>query len=91
MCLAIPGRILSISTTSGLSMGRIDFSGTIISACLEYVPEAEVGDYVFVHAGVAITVLDETEAERTLTLWQQMIEQDRQNQGPPPVHGERAE
>jgi hydrogenase expression/formation protein HypC len=73
MCLAIPGKILSLTTDSGLSTGRIDFSGTVITACLEYVPEAEVGDYVLVHAGVAISVLDESEAARTLEIWQQMI------------------
>lgn len=73
MCLAIPGKLLSISTETGLSMGRIDFSGTIIGACLEYVPEAEIGDYVMVHAGFAISKLDEAEAQRTLDLWREMI------------------
>lgn len=73
MCLAIPGRVLSIASESGLRSGRVDFSGTVITACLEYVPEAAIGDYVLVHAGVAICVLDQAEAERTLLLWNQML------------------
>ena len=73
MCLAIPGKVVSISPETGLSMGQIDFSGTVIKACLEYVPEAEVGDYVVVHAGFAISKLDEAEAHRTLDLWREMI------------------
>lgn len=73
MCLAIPGRVLSVTSEFGLRSGRVDFSGTVITACLEYVPEAAIGDYVLVHAGVAISVLDQAEAERTLRLWNQML------------------
>jgi len=66
MCLAIPGKILSIETgEGGLPMGRVDFGGVAKSVCLAYVPEAKLGDYVIVHVGFAISLLDEEEARRT--------------------------
>jgi hydrogenase expression/formation protein HypC len=67
MCLAIPGQILSIAGDDPLTrLGRVDFAGIVKQACLAYVPEARRGDYVLVHAGFAIAVLDEAEAQRTL-------------------------
>lgn len=68
MCLAVPGRIVEIYTTDGLKMGRIDFGGALREACLEYVPEARVGDYAIVHVGFAISLLDEQEAQARLDL-----------------------
>lgn len=68
MCLAIPGKILSIATVEGLRTGRVDYGGTQKDVCLTYVPEAEVGDYVIVHVGVALSRLDEQEAQETLDL-----------------------
>jgi hydrogenase expression/formation protein HypC len=73
MCLAIPGQLVEIIEENGLRMGRVDFAGTIGTACLEYVPEAEIGKYVIVHAGFAISVLDEDEALKTLSLWREML------------------
>jgi hydrogenase expression/formation protein HypC len=52
-------------------MGLIDYSGTLNRTCLEYVPEATVGQYVIVHAGFAISVLDEEEAKISLEAWEQ--------------------
>jgi hydrogenase expression/formation protein HypC len=67
MCLAIPGRILSIRDDAGLTMGDIDFGGVHRDVCLQYVAdEVSVGDYVIVHVGFAIATLDEAEAHRTL-------------------------
>ncbi|MGD2142970.1 MAG: HypC/HybG/HupF family hydrogenase formation chaperone [Anaerolineae bacterium] len=67
MCLGIPGRI--IETRDGLMrMGKVDFGGVIREVCLAYVPEAGVGDHVIVHAGFAISQLDEAEAFETLEL-----------------------
>ena len=63
MCLGIPGRIDSIET-GPLKMGRVAFGGIFKQVCLEYVPEARVGDYVIVHAGFAISQLNELEAQR---------------------------
>ena len=73
MCLAIPGRVIESYEDHGLRMGRIDYSGTVNQACLEYVPDAAVGNYVLVHAGFAISVLDEDEAQKTLALWDEMV------------------
>ena len=72
MCLAIPGRITDVYEEHGLRMGRVDYAGTSTSVCLAYVEEADKGDYVLVHAGFALTVLDEEEAQRTLELWDEL-------------------
>lgn len=67
MCLAIPGQLLSIEGDDALTrLGRVSFAGAVKRACLAYVPEAREGDYVLVHAGFAIAVLDEDEARKTL-------------------------
>ena len=67
MCLAIPGRILEVTGADTLTrMGRVDFSGVVKEVCLAYVPEADVGDYVIVHAGFALNAVDEEEARKTL-------------------------
>jgi hydrogenase expression/formation protein HypC len=72
MCLAIPGKVIEIFDENGLRMGKIDYSGTANVACLEYVPEVKVGEYVIVHAGFALSVIDEAEAKKTLELWNDM-------------------
>jgi hydrogenase expression/formation protein HypC len=65
MCLAVPGRVLSISGDEPLMrIGRVDFGGIVKEINLAYVPEAAVGDHVLVHVGFAITVIDEEEAVR---------------------------
>lgn len=66
MCLAVPGRVLEISEENGLVMGLIDYAGTRNKACLTYTPEAGLGDYVIVHAGFALQVLNEEEAAASL-------------------------
>ena len=66
MCLAIPGRVLSIGDDA-LRTARVAFGGVVKKVCLVFTPEAEVGEYVVVHAGFAIGRLDETEATRALT------------------------
>ncbi len=72
MCLAVPGKVLEITDESGLLMGRIDYSGTTNVACLAYVPEVKVGQYVIVHAGFALSILDEDEAHKTLALFDEI-------------------
>ncbi len=62
MCLAVPGRILEVSGEEILRRGRVDFGGLVREVSLAAVPEAGVGDYVIVHAGMALNVLDEAEA-----------------------------
>lgn len=68
MCLALPGKIVSISRDEDLLMGDVDFSGLRKKVCLAYTPEAAIGDYVIVHVGFAISILDEKEAKSTLDL-----------------------
>jgi hydrogenase expression/formation protein HypC len=72
MCLAVPGRITETWDTEGLRMGRVDFDGITREVCLAYVPEAEENDYVVVHVGFAIGLLDEDEARATLELLKEM-------------------
>ena len=65
MCLAIPGNILNITDDNPLTRsGKVNFGGVVKEVNLAYVPEADIGDYVIVHAGFAISTLDEEEANR---------------------------
>ncbi len=66
MCLALPGKIISIDKTGELCMGEVDFAGVRKTICLEYTPESQVGDYVLVHVGFSISVLKESDAKATL-------------------------
>jgi hydrogenase expression/formation protein HypC len=67
MCLAIPGQVLDIEGDDPLTRtGRVSFAGVVKRVNLAYVPETQVDDYVLVHAGFALTVLDEAEALKTL-------------------------
>ncbi|HEY76470.1 MAG TPA: HypC/HybG/HupF family hydrogenase formation chaperone [Thermoflexia bacterium] len=72
MCLGIPGRIVEIDDNPLMRMGKVDFGGVIREVCLAYVPEAQVGDYVIVHVGFAISRIDEEEAQETLRLLAEM-------------------
>ena len=66
MCLGVPGKLVEIYEANGLRMGKVDFGGVAREACLEYVPEAKLGDYVLIHVGFAISQLSEHEAAATL-------------------------
>jgi hydrogenase expression/formation protein HypC len=66
MCLGVPGKILEIYESGTLQMARIDFGGVIREACVEAVPEAEVGDWTIIHAGFALNLLSEQEAQESL-------------------------
>jgi hydrogenase expression/formation protein HypC len=72
MCLAVPGKILSIEGDDVLRSGRVGFGGVVKEVNLAYVPEAKVGDYVLVHVGFAISIVDEDEAARTLAYLRDM-------------------
>ncbi len=65
MCLAVPGKIISFEGEPLLRMARIDYGGIIKKASLAFLPDAEVEDYVLVHAGVAISKIDEEAALKT--------------------------
>jgi hydrogenase expression/formation protein HypC len=72
MCLAVPGRVLDIASTDAMRTARVDFSGVVRPVCLAYVPEAEVGDYVLVHVGFAISRIDEETARETWAILAEM-------------------
>jgi len=74
MCLGVPGKVKETYEANGLKMGKVDFGGVTREVCLEYVPETEVGQYVIVHVGFAISQMSEEEAEETLDLLRQIID-----------------
>lgn len=72
MCLGIPGKILSVYEDHGTKMAKIDFGGVTREACVEVIPEAEPGNWTIVHAGFALNLLSEEEAQETLQILQEM-------------------
>lgn len=74
MCLSIPGKITEIYEDGSLKMGKVDFGGVIKEVCLDYVPEAQTGEYVLIHVGFAISVLDEDEAMERLNTIREIAE-----------------
>ena len=88
MCLAIPGKVVDTYDQRGLRMARVQFGGIVREACLEYVPETQVGEYVLVHVGFAISRIDDAEAERT---YQALKDLDQLTELESPVVDEIAE
>ncbi len=74
MCLGVPGKIIEIYQKDSLKMARVDFGGVIREVCLDYVPEAAVGDYCIIHVGFAISLLTEADAQETLALLRDITE-----------------
>jgi len=75
MCLGVPGKIVQIDENPlGMTMGRVSFGGVLKEVCLAYVPEAQVGDYVIVHVGFAISQVDEAEAQEVFKFLAEMEE-----------------
>ena len=72
MCLAIPGKVVDAFDQNGMRMAKVQFGGIIREACLEYVPDTKVGEYVLVHVGFAISKVDKEEAARTYQLLEEM-------------------
>jgi hydrogenase expression/formation protein HypC len=72
MCLAIPGKVVEFHENHGVRMSKVDFGGITREACLEYLPEVKLGDYVLVHVGFAISKVDEEEAARTYRFLEEM-------------------
>ncbi len=71
MCLGVPGKIIAVEDGI-MRMGTVDFDGSTLKVCLAYVPEAQVGAYVLVHAGFALAQLDEDQARETLDILARM-------------------
>jgi hydrogenase expression/formation protein HypC len=80
VCLAIPGKILEIQSNGVGRAARVEFGGIVRQVSLDFVPEAQLGDYVMVHVGFAISRVDREEAERTYQLLQEMgmLEQEQE-------------
>ena len=72
MCLGIPGKVTELYQANGMKMGKVDFGGVVKEACLEYLPDIQIGDYTIVHVGFAISQLDEEEAQETLKLLREL-------------------
>jgi len=77
MCLSTPGKIVEIYENDSLKMAKIDFGGIAKEACLAYTPEAKVGDYVLIHVGFAISLMDAEEAQETLKLIREVADLGR--------------
>jgi hydrogenase expression/formation protein HypC len=76
MCLGVPARIEEIYQKDGLQMARVDFGGVSREVCLDYVPEAKVGEYCIIHVGFAISLLSESEAQETIALLDEIAAMD---------------
>ena len=74
MCLGIPGKLVDVYGQDGLPMGKVAFGGILKEVCLAYTPEAQVGQYVIVHVGFAISLIDETEAEEIFSYLEEIEE-----------------
>ncbi len=83
MCLAVPGKIVTIVEESnlGLRRGKVDFCGIRKEVCLDYTPEARLGDYVLVHVGFALSTIDEQEAQRVFEALRQLDQLDELKEG----------
>ena len=74
MCLAVPGRIVSIdSSNESIRMAKVSFAGVIKDICIEWLPEVVIGDYVLAHAGTALNKVDTKEAEETLKVFSEWV------------------
>ncbi len=90
----MPGKVVEIVGEGDLRMGKVDFSGVQRQACLAYVPEVQLGDYVLVHVGFAISRIDEQQAMETLAALQEIGELGElgtPDEAPPPPPGRRGE
>jgi hydrogenase expression/formation protein HypC len=72
MCLGIPGKVIKTFREHDVLMGKVDFSGIVKQVCLEHVPEVEIGEYVLVHVGFALSRIDEQEARKVFEFLAQM-------------------
>jgi hydrogenase expression/formation protein HypC len=85
MCLAIPGKVLTKQNIGGVEVGQVQFGGITRQVALGFVPEAEVGDYVMVHVGFAISRVDAAEAQRAYEILKELgtLEEELASEEPP--------
>jgi hydrogenase expression/formation protein HypC len=74
MCLGIPAKIQEIFDDHGTKMAKVDFGGVSRDVCIEVIPDAKPGDWTIIHAGFALNLLSDEEAQETLDILQQMAE-----------------
>jgi hydrogenase expression/formation protein HypC len=74
MCLGVPGQIIDIYDKDGMKMGKVDFGGVTRETCLDFIPEAKIGNYTIIHVGFAISLLSEDEAQKTLEMLREIGE-----------------
>jgi hydrogenase expression/formation protein HypC len=72
MCLAVPGKVIEIHQQDDLPMAKVEYGGIVKEACLAYTPEVQVGDYVIVHVGFALSRVDEAEAQEIFSYLEQI-------------------
>jgi hydrogenase expression/formation protein HypC len=89
MCLGIPGEVVDVRDDAGLRIGTVRFAGITRDVCLDYVPDAAVGEYVLVHVGFAISRINPEEAARTYRVLEELgqtgeLTADRELVEPPP-------
>ncbi len=84
MCLSIPGKLVEITAELDkiFRIGKVDFEGITKEVNLSMVPEAKIGDYILVHVGAAISIIDEEEAKKTFDILKQMDEMEDLDLGP---------
>ena len=83
MCLAVPGRLVEVLQQRDLRVGRVDFDGIVREICLEFVPDAQPGDYVLVHVGFALSRIDAAEAARVFELLRELSALDGSDEALP--------
>ena len=76
MCLGIPGKVIETFVESDMPMGKVDFGGVFKNVCLAHTPQVQTGEYVIVHVGFALQVIDEQEAQRMFAMLDEMDELD---------------
>ena len=77
MCLGVPGKVIAIEPDPlGMTMGKVNFAGIVKDVCLAYIPDVQIGDYVVVHVGFAISKVDEEEARQVFAYLREMDELD---------------
>ena len=75
MCLGVPGKVVEIHENAvGMTMGKVDFAGIVKEVCLAYVPDVQIGEYVIVHVGFAISKVEEEEAMEVFKFLKEMDE-----------------
>ncbi len=83
MCLGIPGKVVETHRENDVLMGKVDFGGVSKQVCLDHVPEVETGQYVIVHVGFALSVVDEDEAKQIFSFLEKMNELGELSVGEP--------